>query len=133
MARQLPIVQDVASTIQASLGIAAFLLCSFALFMCASHSWKRRNWRRCYGFSSDEPVIQLNTEGAFIMSKRAQQVQPGYGEESMAGQQDVCVWQKNILMGEKCQVPDFSGIIVYDSAGNIVVPPARTCAAISFK
>ncbi|GAB4845195.1 hypothetical protein Ancab_038604 [Ancistrocladus abbreviatus] len=38
------------------------------------------------------------------------------GEE----QQQVSVWQKNILMGGKCQVPDFSGLIIYDSAGNIV-------------
>ncbi|TYI77341.1 hypothetical protein E1A91_D06G136100v1 [Gossypium mustelinum] len=30
------------------------------------------------------------------------------------------VWQKNILMGEKCQLPNFSGVIIYDSEGNVV-------------
>ncbi|OVA05044.1 hypothetical protein BVC80_1211g120 [Macleaya cordata] len=28
------------------------------------------------------------------------------------------LWQKNILMGEKCQLPDFSGVIYYDCEGN---------------
>lgn len=28
------------------------------------------------------------------------------------------VWQRNIMMGERCQPPDFSGIILYDVKGN---------------
>ncbi|KAK9116071.1 hypothetical protein Sjap_015018 [Stephania japonica] len=28
------------------------------------------------------------------------------------------LWQRSILMGEKCQPPDFSGVIYYDSCGN---------------
>ena len=37
------------------------------------------------------------------------------GEEASSS-----VWQRNILMGGKCQLPDFSGVIIYDSAGNVV-------------
>lgn len=52
-----------------------------------------------------------------------QQVQPGAEEGG-----ETCVWQKGILMGEKCQLPDFSGVIVYDSQGKLVAPgQARLC------
>ena len=53
------------------------------------------------------------------------QVQPGDGEASP------CVWQKGILMGGKCQLPDFSGVINYDPAGNLVAParPGRAVPA----
>jgi len=32
------------------------------------------------------------------------------------------LWQKSILMGERCQQPDFSGIILYDVKGNRLPP-----------
>lgn len=81
----------------AAAAVAAFLLlCVFALAACASHSgrWFFRR-RQC-----SEPVISNH------------QVQPGSEE---------CVWQKSILMGGKCELPDFSGVVAYDSAGNLVV------------
>ncbi|CAN0870463.1 hypothetical protein LINGRAHAP2_LOCUS9536 [Linum grandiflorum] len=34
----------------------------------------------------------------------------GFGEDGL--------WQKSILRGEKCQPPEFSGVIFYDSKGN---------------
>ncbi|CAN0876528.1 hypothetical protein LINGRAHAP2_LOCUS11358 [Linum grandiflorum] len=34
----------------------------------------------------------------------------GFGEGGL--------WQKSILRGEKCQLPEFSGVIFYDSRGN---------------
>uniref|UniRef100_J3LAU7 Erythromycin biosynthesis protein CIII-like C-terminal domain-containing protein n=1 Tax=Oryza brachyantha TaxID=4533 RepID=J3LAU7_ORYBR len=58
-----------------------------------------------------EPVISIH------------QVQPGVGEgEAGDGMPPPCVWQRNILMGGKCQLPEFSGVINYDAAGNVVVP-----------
>lgn len=38
------------------------------------------------------------------------------------------VWQRGILMGERCQPPDFSGIILYDVKGNRVpqLPPGSS-------
>nr|DAD40147.1 TPA_asm: hypothetical protein HUJ06_014470 [Nelumbo nucifera] len=116
--------ESLGSTTQTSLGVAALFLCALALFMCASHSWGWRRWRGCYGHSYD-PVIQLNTDAAILTTKRLQQVQPG--DSSMVSR-ELCVWKKNILMGEKCQLPEFSGVIVYDSAGNIV-PRAKTSHA----
>ncbi|XP_042405457.1 uncharacterized protein LOC121995759 [Zingiber officinale] len=94
----------------ASLGAAAvafLLLCVFALAACASHSsrWFFRRRRH------SEPVISNH------------QVQPGAAE---------CVWQKSILMGGKCELPDFSGVVSYDSAGNLVVA-GRTQPTMSLK
>lgn len=40
------------------------------------------------------------------------------GEEEEIG--DGGVWQRAILMGDKCQPLDFSGVIYYDSKGNQV-------------
>ncbi|KAE8724985.1 putative inactive tRNA-specific adenosine deaminase-like protein 3-like isoform X1 [Hibiscus syriacus] len=34
------------------------------------------------------------------------------------------VWQRAILMGDKCQPLDFSGVIYYDSKGNQVEEPS---------
>ncbi|KAK3015613.1 hypothetical protein RJ639_005841 [Escallonia herrerae] len=41
----------------------------------------------------------------------------GFGEGGL--------WQKSILMGEKCQPPEFSGVIYYDPFGNRIseLPP----------
>lgn len=36
------------------------------------------------------------------------------------------LWQKSILMGERCQHPEFSGVIFYDGYGNQVSEPPRT-------
>lgn len=42
-------------------------------------------------------------------------------------------WQKNILMGGKCQLPDFSGVIIYDSARNAVTPNKPSQLALPWK
>ncbi|KAK9130068.1 hypothetical protein Sjap_010555 [Stephania japonica] len=36
------------------------------------------------------------------------------------------VWKKGIIMGKKCQLPDYSGAIIYDSAGRLVVNPPKS-------
>ena len=92
--------------------VAAFLA------LCASHSAPgAARLRRALASVSrrrTEPVIAA-----------VHQVQPGDGEASP------CVWQKGILMGGKCQLPDFSGVINYDPAGNLVAParPGRAVPA----
>ncbi|CAL9180756.1 unnamed protein product [Musa hybrid cultivar] len=109
MPRLLPLDSLIAGTTKASSGAAAtfLLLCAFALMACASHG---RRWCR----RRPEPVISVH------------QVQPG------AEEAEACVWQKNILMGGKCELPDFSGVVAYDSKGNIVAP-GRSRAALALK
>lgn len=106
-------------------GIGTFILCAFALFMCVNHT--RRSWRKvkaCYGYDqyNHEPVIQMNPE-----DNPAYQF--GESDQSAYSCDQGPVWKKNILMGGKCQLPDFSGVIMYDSTGN-VVPPAKTRPAL---
>ncbi|CAK9174158.1 unnamed protein product [Ilex paraguariensis] len=105
---------------RAGFAVGSLLLCAFALFMCATHLRKWRKWRSCYGYHDEDPVIQLNPEGLIG------EYQIGNNDASTYSG-EVSVWKKNILMGGKCQLPDFSGVIIYDSAGN-VVPPARKLA-----
>ncbi|KAF7078894.1 hypothetical protein CFC21_083245 [Triticum aestivum] len=95
---------------------AAFLaVCTLALALCASHSGAgaaaTERLRRALASVSrrrTDPVISIH------------QVQPGgVGADASP---PPCVWQKGILMGGKCQLPDFSGVINYDPAGNMVAP-----------
>uniref|UniRef100_A0A0E0NBI7 Uncharacterized protein n=3 Tax=Oryza TaxID=4527 RepID=A0A0E0NBI7_ORYRU len=106
---------------------AAFLaVCALALALCASHAAPERLRRALASVSRrrTEPVIVS-----------IHQVQPGVvgagGElaDDGLGGPPSCVWQKNILMGGKCQLPEFSGVINYDAAGNIVAPSGRPRAA----
>ncbi|KAF8040204.1 hypothetical protein BT93_B2438 [Corymbia citriodora subsp. variegata] len=41
------------------------------------------------------------------------------------------LWQKAILMGDKCQPPEFSGAIYYDSYGNRLQEPPKSPRAAS--
>lgn len=92
--------------------------------MCASHSRKWHRWSACYSSFEHDPVIQLNTEAMMISTGHG--IHAGSGDDSMfSTEQGVSVWQKDILMGGKCQLPDFSGVIIYDSDGNVVNPAKK--------
>lgn len=116
MARQILLNTNQVSISHVGLVIGTLLLSAFALFMCANHSrrWTRK-WRACCGYGYQEPVIQLNPGD--IPTSHLGELDP-----STCSGEYVSVWKKNILMGGKCQLPEFSGIIIYDSAGNVVTP-----------
>uniref|UniRef100_A0A0E0JX84 Uncharacterized protein n=1 Tax=Oryza punctata TaxID=4537 RepID=A0A0E0JX84_ORYPU len=115
----------------AAAAAAAFLaVCALALALCASHAAPERLRRALASVSRrrTEPVISIH------------QVQPGgvgvgiggeLADDGLGGPPP-CVWQKNILMGGKCQLPEFSGVINYDAAGNIVAPSGRPRAALGW-
>ena len=42
------------------------------------------------------------------------------GDETSFGGEDDGVWRKSILMGDKCEPLDFSGVIYYDCNGNML-------------
>lgn len=136
MARQLHITQIPLNTSQAAMAGMTLLLCAFALFMCASHSRKWRRWSTCYGSSNQSPVIQLNTE-AMMLSTGVRTLHGRCNSELLFSgeqqQQGVGIWQKNILMGGKCQLPDFSGVIIYDSDGNVVAPAKNPHPLLTWK
>ncbi|KVH99593.1 hypothetical protein Ccrd_022171 [Cynara cardunculus var. scolymus] len=115
MARPLPSHPLTEGASHLCLAIGSVFFCALTLFMCAGHS---RKWvhhlKACYSYSYEEPVIQLN----------------GFQdeEEEEEEEEEESVWQKNILMGGKCQLPDFSGVIIYDSQGNIAPTKPRLLA-----
>ncbi|XP_065881670.1 uncharacterized protein [Euphorbia lathyris] len=131
MARQLHHKQIPHNISQAGFAAISLLLCGFALYLCASHSrkWRRSRWGSCYGLSNHEPVIQqLNSEPMMLTTVNNDQLM-----FSSQQQQGVPVWQKNILMGGKCQLPDFSGVIIYNSDGHIVPPAKKPLPMLTWK
>ncbi|KAJ7525516.1 hypothetical protein O6H91_17G054300 [Diphasiastrum complanatum] len=55
---------------------------------------------------------------------------------SNQGQEEACwsgpLWRRTILMGEKCEPPEFSGLILYDNNGNRIPEfPAKLSKAAS--
>lgn len=114
--------------------IITLLLCAFALFMCASHSRKWRRWVACSSSYGHDPVIQHNNE-AIMQGAGIHGYPPDDTSEVLfsGDQQRLPVWQKNILMGGKCQLPDFSGVILYNSEGNIVTPAKPPCPRLTWK
>ncbi|ESQ28034.1 hypothetical protein EUTSA_v10019796mg [Eutrema salsugineum] len=109
-----------------SLAAAKNLLDGFSVFASRSKR-KLRRWTSCYGSRDHEPVIHLQNDMTMMMMNNGSVYDPYNGEPSMllsGDQRRGPLWQKNILMGGKCQLPDFSGVILYDSEG-LVVPPAK--------
>ncbi|XP_062159202.1 uncharacterized protein LOC133866629 [Alnus glutinosa] len=124
MARQLLLMHPLPTAFQLGLAAMTLVVCAIALLMCASHSHKwRRGWTACYGSNNGDPVIELNTEATILTTGGVHGIQRGNGSESMFSG-ELSIWKKNILMGGKCQLPDFSGVIIYDSDGTIA--PAKT-------
>lgn len=144
MARQILLTQTPTLNIsQAGLALVTLLLCAFAVVIkCATHTRKlRRQWRACYNEffdeDDDEPVIEINHQ--FMIANHQVNGNTQLPEEAAAVDTSVMfsreqpVWKKNILMGEKCQLPDFSGVILYDSEGNVVAPSKTPHPLLTWK
>ncbi|KAH0448315.1 hypothetical protein IEQ34_022115 [Dendrobium chrysotoxum] len=94
------------------IGLISFVLfCALMTMACASHG-RRWLW------------LKARRNGELVIS--APQMQPMAGGDDKYNdsddEDDASVWKKNIIMGEKCRLPDFSGAIIYDSKGNLFVP-----------
>lgn len=118
-----------------SLAAASLLLVGLSVFMCASKR-KLRRWAACYGSGDHEPVIHLQNDMTMMMMNNGGVYDPYNGEPSMllsGDQRRGPLWQKNILMGGKCQLPDFSGVILYDSDGHVVPPAKNSLPLLTWK
>ncbi|KNA21854.1 hypothetical protein SOVF_039180 [Spinacia oleracea] len=124
MARLVSAMKSSLSMPQTGFAALTLFFCALTLFMCASHSRRWRRWSACYTSRGSEPVIhQLHNEGMMFTSTDAEE------NHHVSGP----VWQKNILMGGKCQLPDFSGVIIYDSTGSTVAPNKPSRLALPWK
>ncbi|KAK3041294.1 hypothetical protein RJ639_001396 [Escallonia herrerae] len=124
------------------LAICLFVSVSAIVTLCAKHA--RRSSKECVPEpniktdtqTSDRKFVPLSSPRKFVttISNRAispftyhkkagdhkqveKKAEGGFGEGGL--------WQKSILMGEKCQPPEFSGVIYYDPFGNRIseLPP----------
>ncbi|KAF8378484.1 hypothetical protein HHK36_029826 [Tetracentron sinense] len=77
--------------------------------------------------SSKQLLKTISDKAILFLHKRRVAEEPEAGDRAEAEQGfgDGGLWQRNILMGEKCQPPDFQGVIYYDSHGNQIseLPP----------
>ncbi|KAK9165717.1 hypothetical protein Scep_000908 [Stephania cephalantha] len=73
-------------------------------------------------------VIQvLDTHATFLATKRGYQGGEHHHELELESSGPISgVWRKGIIMGKKCQLPDYSGAIIYDSAGRLLLNPPKT-------
>lgn len=137
------------------LAIAVFLSVTALVALCAKHSgWIKRSPDRLPTASNkpeSEPNLPATTKSprachlpkqllASIGSHKApiqtSKKKETNGEsrareegkrEAVEGFGEGGVWQRSILMGERCRPPEFSGAIHYDSKGNrLAEPPPRS-------
>ena len=68
-------------------------------------------------------TIISNKANTFMYKKKG----GGHDFRDDEGEGEGGLWQKSILMGDKCRPPAFSGVIHYDSFGNMLSePPPRS-------
>lgn len=111
---------------------------SVRLASLASHSKRNiRRWAACYGSRDHEPVIHLQNDMTMMMMNNGGVYDPYNSEPPsmlLSGdQRRGPLWQKNILMGGKCQLPDFSGVILYDADGQVVHPANNSLPLLTWK
>ncbi|CAO2834071.1 unnamed protein product [Amaranthus hypochondriacus] len=123
MVRLLLKANSIISEPQTGFAALTVVFCACALFMCASHTRKWRRWYTTRTRGTDPVIQQLHNEGIIFSPNEVGENQHVSGP----------VWQKNILMGGKCQLPDFSGVIIYDSVGNVVPPNKPSLLALPWK
>lgn len=99
------------------LAIGLFVSVSLLVGLCAKHAKqipRNPNTSPKAPLPSPKQLIATISHKAMsplVHGKKSAKSDGGNDEESG-------VWQKAILMGEKCQPPEFSGVIYYDYDGN---------------
>lgn len=122
------------------LAIGLFISVSFLLSLCAQHSRKVISSRKystddqssspgCRKTSSPTSVsFKENIIDHPLISPAKRSSKQEESEEEESG--GAGLWQKAILMGEKCQPPEFSGVLFYDSYGKRISELPRSPRAI---
>ncbi|MCL7029489.1 hypothetical protein MKW94_026482 [Papaver nudicaule] len=107
--------------------IALFVSATVLVALCARHTIRRRQLAtEKLGCNPNDPKLTTSTStlmkspGRFfatVSNKVYKKKGGGEQYDDDKGDDDGGLWQRGILMGEKCQPPDFSGVIYYDVDG----------------
>eukprot|EP01018_Ginkgo_biloba_P022560 Gb_06239 [translate_table: standard] len=102
------------------LGSCVLALIAVITALCASHS--RRDDRE-YNTRGQSPNIgrslRLNVSGPkSLVGKKILSTKGNCEDKEEEKEGGEWIWQRNIIMGERCQPPNFSGAIIYDDKGN---------------
>lgn len=116
--------------------VAVFSVISFVSFLCTdshriSGTYKQPRPRKLKEekkqFGPGPSLHGIMSSKALLMIKMIswrrkvqEQMEGDYDHEQ--DDDEVAVWRKTILMGERCRPLDFSGKILYDSQGNLLLP-----------
>ncbi|PIM97908.1 hypothetical protein CDL12_29617 [Handroanthus impetiginosus] len=123
------------------LAIGLFVSVSLVVALCAKHS--RKVGEKYFSKSSEPnthkaPLPSAKKLISTISRKAMTPLVHKLGRESESGdsggqkgEEEIGLWQKAILMGEKCQPPEFSGVIYYDYAGNRIPEMPKSPRATS--
>lgn len=98
------------------LAIGLFVSIIAIVALCAKHA-KKTSKKSMSNVYESKIVPKLSSPVHNMTKKGGEDSGEVAGE--VAGEQKG-LWQKAIIMGEKCQPPQFSGVIYYDSFGNRV-------------
>lgn len=108
------------------LAMALFISVTALVALCAKAKHGRRapqqinetNCKEITGSSKKLVASISNKAIPFVHKNKGGRENCGQGDEVEDGFGEGGVWQRSILMGDKCQPPEFSGAIYYDSSGN---------------
>ncbi|GER31922.1 DHFS-FPGS homolog B [Striga asiatica] len=146
MVRPMPIVH-ISSVLSspAALAIGLFVSATLLVGLCAKHA---RKVPKKQGSGTKDPnaplpikspkqlIATISHKAMMVNSKKKSEREVGVGGKvnstnSDGEDEENGVWQKAILMGEKCQPPEFSGVIYYDYCGNRISEMPKSPRATS--
>ncbi|KAL3631311.1 hypothetical protein CASFOL_024295 [Castilleja foliolosa] len=109
------------------IAIGLFASATLVVGLCAKHVSRKQASKT--KDPTNKPIKQFITtishKGIMVKSSE-QEADHGHGDKEENG-----VWQKAILMGERCQPPEFSGVIYYDYCGNRISEMPKSPRATS--
>ncbi|KAL0430083.1 UNVERIFIED_CONTAM: hypothetical protein Sradi_0634300 [Sesamum radiatum] len=120
------------------LALGLFVSVSLLVGLCAKHARQVHRKYASDSKTSDHPnsaksplpspkqLITTLSNKAMIHAKKSSESGVGSRNEQESG-----LWQKAILMGERCQPPEFSGVIYYDYSGNRIPEMPKSPRATS--
>ncbi|CAN4121915.1 unnamed protein product [Withania somnifera] len=114
----LPRINDENSYTSMPLTISLFLSIIALVALCAKHA-KRISKKSNMSTHDQKKIIAPRSLQVSTPNVTKNDVEES-GDQTGEVAREEGLWQKAIMMGEKCQPPKFSGVIYYDSFGNRV-------------